>query len=151
MIANCHESRCINARCQVHGWSGFSTDGWGMVSQWRSIAKIDEWSDPRGGERFIGCQRSRTHGILQTFEELPPLDNVVAPPVKPKNGSNPRINVTLAPVDERTPRRLYTTPMEVTELVNNNAENLIPPPKAAVETIGSPLILFGLDYLVLNI
>ena len=74
---------------------------------------------------------------MQTFEELPPLDNVVAPPVKPKNGSNPRINVTLAPVDERTPRRLYTTPMEVTELVNNRAKNPIPPPKAAVETIGT--------------
>ena len=116
---------------------------------------VEEWSfgeDPlprltdqeiRDAENLLSDENvQEPPGFLQTFEEPPVLDDVavMAPPIKPKNGSNPRIDVTLAPVDERALKRLSTTPMDVAEQVNDEAESQIPQPVAAVDTIEDPTV-----------
>jgi len=66
-----------------------------------------------------------TAGHLVTFEEPQIPDDVIAPPVKPKNGSNPKIDVTSAPDVqdlERTPRRFSVAPMDLDQQTNDADE-----------------------------
>merc|ERR1712126_141281 len=80
---------------------------------------------------------------LQTFEEPQIPDDNVAPPVKPKNGSNPRIDVTPAPDlqdQERTPKRTAAAPIGLEEHTIEDGGIQVPPPDAEVADLTEDLV-----------
>merc|ERR1712133_323735 len=82
-------------------------------------------------------------GLLQTFEEPQIPDDIVAPPVKPRNGSNPRIDVTPAPDlqdQERTPKRTAAAPIGLEEHTIEDGGIQVPPPDAEVADLTEDLV-----------